>query len=785
MNGLLDRDFTQDFHIMITNPVFAAGYYGYPEDPEYPTSNIKYKACYWINGELKDDLDHSGLTYRNSYAYGIVYVNGRLYISGFWNTKDGNPSGSGVTHGDHNYDQDNNPCYWVDGQRVDLPKDGVKNTRTLSIAVVGEKVYITGAEIGQRPTSGVQNISWGYNDRYLWIHDRGSGSSPQRIKLEPPAGYNAFSTSPVNDRFEGRFAVDNSGHVYIPMGVSTDGLNRTGYYWDEYGIDHKIDVSTPDPWFYEANSAAIINGNVYFAGYMQMTGISQPQLFYTVLGSDSHTNLYAPNADNRSRVNSIVNQNGVPRFYGYSSPNNIDTYYSWDTSGSGTPLPATYYYPDTRSVVYADGDVYMTMKYSDSVYYIKNNYGYTALGGNTRLLIDVLNNARQPTNGAVTAIAVPGSNSGGNVVTVPVTGVTLNKTSLALQTGETEILTASIAPSNATRKAIAWVSSHPHVAAVSGGVVTAHSAGTSVITVTTADGSRTASCTVTVTDYDPAPVMVDIPGGTFTMGSPSGEDDRVSWNENQWGPVTISAFRMGKYEITRRQWIEVMGVLPPSSAIITGNGDSYPVYGTSWIAAVAFCNKLSIREGLTPAYNYNGVTNPDNWGAWSKWTQAEINANITFVPGSSGYRLPTEAQWEYACRAGTTTAWYFGATSAALGDHAWYYLNSGSATHPVGQKLPNAWGLHDMLGNVAEWCWDVFPEEDNSYECQYVTTTTTDPTGPVAVNESNRVLRGYHYRVDSYAGNNDPKFFRSAYRHNSSPASPFVIYGIRVVLPGN
>src|SRR5207302_1335063 len=112
--------------------------------------------------------------------------------------------------------------------------------------------------------------------------------------------------------------------------------------------------------------------------------------------------------------------------------------------------------------------------------------------------------------------------------------------------------------------------------------------------------------------------------------------------------------------------------------------DNLPVETISWYEAIAFCNKLSEREGLKPYYRSDeGVQS-----------------------GGDGYRLPTEAEWEYACRAGSTTRYSFGDDAARLGKYAWYVANSTNKTRPAGQTRPNTWGLYDMHGNVWEWCWD-------------------------------------------------------------------------------
>ena len=208
----------------------------------------------------------------------------------------------------------------------------------------------------------------------------------------------------------------------------------------------------------------------------------------------------------------------------------------------------------------------------------------------------------------------------------------------------------------------------------------------------------------------PAPDnMVRINGGTFMMGSPEDEPGRDS-NEGPQHQVTISSFYMGKYEVTQKEYQEVMGTNPSYFQY-----ENRPVEKVEWFDAVEYCNKRSQREGLTPAYMISSSGN-----------------SITCDWDANGYRLPTEAEWEYACRAGSTTAYNTGARIS--NNTGWFEDNTTGrwGTQEVGQKPANAWGLYDMHGNVIEWCWDWYGA--------YPSGAQTDPVG--AFSGSNRVRRG-------------------------------------------
>jgi formylglycine-generating enzyme required for sulfatase activity len=398
---------------------------------------------------------------------------------------------------------------------------------------------------------------------------------------------------------------------------------------------------------------------------------------------------------------------------------------------------------------------------------------------------------------------------------IAVTGVELEK-NLFLVVGSSGLLRPTFYPANATNNNVRWISYNTDVATVTnstvnGVTVNGVAAGKTTIVVIAEDGGFDAACTVTVAPVAP-PVdgMIWIKPGTFMMGSPFNEPESFD-NEFQHQVTLTEGFYMGKYPVTQRQFLDIMGYNdsafpnPYYDDLYANEWSQFPVETVNWYEAIIFCNKLSMKEGKSPAYTMykesapysytyfpedwvdvprNWSTDPDDWGylPWNEGFNTTRWDNVRVVAGSDGYRLPTEAQWEYACRAGTITPFNTGnnvTTNQANYDGRYPYNNGGQydasagvmlwQTVPAGKYAPNEWGLYDMHGNVWEWCWDWYGS--------YVrgAATDTDPKGPDTGNR--RIVRGGSYYDDG-------GYLRSACRNVGHPALDYVDQiGFRVVLP--
>ncbi|RLC50046.1 MAG: hypothetical protein DRZ79_05015, partial [Candidatus Cloacimonadota bacterium] len=238
--------------------------------------------------------------------------------------------------------------------------------------------------------------------------------------------------------------------------------------------------------------------------------------------------------------------------------------------------------------------------------------------------------------------------------------------------------------------------------------------------------------------------MIAVQGDTFQMGSKNGKK-----REKPMHSVTVSDFYIGKYEVTQKEWKEIMENNPSYFT-----GDNLPVENVSWYDAVEFCNKKSIKEGLTPCYTGSG-----------KNIKCDFSAN--------GYRLPTEAEWEYAARGGnkrqsatlskTEDNKYSGSNN--IDKVAWCSSNSGYKTHPVGTKQPNELGIYDMSGNVWEWCNDWY---DKNY---YSNSPKNKPLGP---------KKGKYCVLRGGSWNNNASYCRVSFRGRDFKGVSFNYYGFRL-----
>jgi formylglycine-generating enzyme required for sulfatase activity len=275
--------------------------------------------------------------------------------------------------------------------------------------------------------------------------------------------------------------------------------------------------------------------------------------------------------------------------------------------------------------------------------------------------------------------------------------------------------------------------------------------------------------------------MTLIKAGTFIMGSPEYEDI-IYADEIQHSVTLTKNFFIGKYTITQAQYKAVVGTNPSYF-----DGDHFPVEQVNWYDALVFCNMLSIQEHLMPCYTVKGSTEPNDWGDVPEdptnllWLGASCDLELEHYKNidwnnavcdwnANGYRLPTEAEWEYAARGGQSGEAEdlepSNGTYVYPDELAWYYDNSEETTHQVGRKKPNSLGLYDMIGNVDEWCWDWFNE--------YESGAQTDPCGPVT--DWTRTIRGGGW--NTYA-----QYLRLGQRAPKEPTSRACNIGFRLVRP--
>ncbi len=254
-------------------------------------------------------------------------------------------------------------------------------------------------------------------------------------------------------------------------------------------------------------------------------------------------------------------------------------------------------------------------------------------------------------------------------------------------------------------------------------------------------------------------VQIHAKGQNFLMGMDKAE-------QNPGEPANGWAFYLGKHKVTftydflmdtamvtQAQYLELMKNNPSGNV-----GDmKLPVEKTTWFDAVLYCNARSKREGLDTVYNYSSLS--------KSGSTATNLGNLVFDIRKSGYRIPTNAEYEYAERAGTTGKWFFAPdgqnVNARGAEVAWWNDNSGGKSHPVATRKPNPWGLYDMVGNLFEWC--------NDWNAPYATTDEVDPVGAASSPENNKVAKGGSFKTD-IAGH-----MRIAYHYKWGPNSQAIL----------
>jgi formylglycine-generating enzyme required for sulfatase activity len=351
-----------------------------------------------------------------------------------------------------------------------------------------------------------------------------------------------------------------------------------------------------------------------------------------------------------------------------------------------------------------------------------------------------------------------------NAAFVAVTGIT--DVPAAGTAGTDLTLIGTVAPSNATNQTIVWSVNNAGTtgASITGDTLSSTGPGTVVVTATIANGTAvgtpyTQDFNITINAAsDPTSVTHTVSGVSFTMRLvPAGSFQRDSGTSNI--SVISAPYWMGETEVTQELWEEIIGggsynnpsyFMDNPEDTSSDGWKKLPVENVSWYQAIAFCNKLSLRDGKTPVYSVSSIS---DWGALDYNTIPTMDDstwnNVTANWSADGYRLPTEMEWMWAAMGAdtenqgqTNTTGYNKAFAGSIGsnvigDYAWYTTNSSGKTHEVKRKLPNELGLYDMSGNVWEWCWDRYDTYPNGSRIDY--------RGPASSPDGYRAYRGNSY----------------------------------------
>lgn len=360
---------------------------------------------------------------------------------------------------------------------------------------------------------------------------------------------------------------------------------------------------------------------------------------------------------------------------------------------------------------------------------------------------------------------------------IPVTGLTLEPSELLMKVEERDTLEAVISPENATDSNLVWSVDPEGVVSVDiRGVVTALHEGEAKVKCETEDGGFSAECHITVNNVPSYPgKTVKITAGTFMMGSPEYEVGRQA-DETRHEVTLTKDYYMSECEITNAQYCDFLNAIGIKDEERHG-------YAVGTIEYFDLEKNETVTETQVFIYDCANISfgGGDEWGvtfngtAWEPMPGYE-NHPAVFVTwfGAMAYAqyvggdLPTAAQWEYAARAGNSTAYFWGDDASLSDQYVWYKDNSDKHTHPVGEKMPNAWGLYDMLGNVWEWCRDFYGP--------YPTEPVTDP-----VNTEYSAQYGKEYELRGSSWNESATITRCALRYGHQDWRYFCVAGFRVI----
>ena len=586
---------------------------------------------------------------------------------------------------------------------------------------------------------------------------------------------------------------DGAGNIYTTgqssssSGIATAGAHQPANAGGDDGFMAKFNSSGARQWgsYYGGSGDEECNhissdasGNIYISGYtiFSSTGIATLNSFQPAIGGFQNAFLVKLNSSGTRQWGTYYGGDGFA--FGFSCDYDPSGYiYLCGVSDLGTNIATT----GAHQFTSGGGNDAFLVKFSQA------SCAVTATISNTTPACSGQN------NGSATVIATGGTSytylwsNGQTTSTVSNLAAGAYTVTVTSNTGCTATATASIANNPATTAGFTFINNglqavftntsangttyswnfgdgQTSIQASPSHIYSSTGNYNVCLTATGICGSTPYCQTITIVPVAP-PDMVPVQGGTFTMGC-TGEQTGCYGSESPTHEVTLSDFEIGKYEVTQGQWMALMSDINPSGTpSFTVCGDSCPIERVSWYDAVVFCNRLSEQLGYTPCY-YSDAGYSQLYGKSGSVWSLPNTGTIYWKQDANGYRLPTEAEWEYAARGGsvaTVQTLYSGSND--VNAVAWYFGNSGSTTHPVGGKQANALGLYDMSGNVYEWCYDWY---GSSY---YANSPGCTPVGESS--GSNRVGRGGSWSSGAVSS-------RVAHRNYGTPGNRNNYIGFRL-----